>query len=65
VYVPSGKESACCGALVYSLKTGNTPVMLRIALMSGALEYEPLMSKRNRSSTSSPFHRDRRKHNEQ
>jgi hypothetical protein len=42
-YVPSGKESACAGALIYSLKAGNPPVALRFALSIGLASYDHLM----------------------
>jgi hypothetical protein len=42
-YVPSGKESACAGALIYSLKAGNPPVALRFALSIGLASYDDLM----------------------
>jgi len=43
-YVPSGHESACVGALVYSLKAGRPPVSLRLALMTGDVTYDALMA---------------------
>jgi hypothetical protein len=45
-YVPSGKESACVGALIFCLKAGRPPVALRLALMTGDAQYGTLMAQR-------------------
>ena len=47
-YVPSGRESACMGALIYSLKAGHPPVALRFALCAGVVTYDDLMEQGDR-----------------